>query len=85
MNRIQYKEARALGDWAIQPSQPPLRILKLRYTRVSVLPEVEEFLPFSRVNLTRRQSGSAVFSSIGKLGPGKSIKFKRNILFFWEH
>ena len=21
----------------------------------------------------------------GKQGPGKSIKFKRNILFFWEH
>jgi hypothetical protein len=37
-------EARALGDLILQPSQPLLRILNFRNTRISVFPEVEEFL-----------------------------------------
>ena len=39
---FQSREARALGDLILQPSQPLPRILNLRDTRVSVFPEVEE-------------------------------------------
>jgi hypothetical protein len=47
---LSQREAKTLGLWlpvasiTLQFSQPLLRILKLCYARVSVFPEVEEFL-----------------------------------------
>jgi hypothetical protein len=41
---IQSREARALRSLALQPSQPLSGILNLSNTRISVFPEVEEFI-----------------------------------------
>jgi len=43
-----YRETRALGFLTIQRNQHLLRILYLSNTRVSVLPEVKEFLAMFR-------------------------------------